>query len=98
MKEDLKSIIQSHQDIMNELRETLWTIVNKQGGSITIEDRLSQVTEFVKVVSLNIDSDNVLMVTYFNENNLSDVFEIDSFSYDEVYGMLINVCRQLKLK
>lgn len=92
----LESVVNRFNNHKNDLIETLGTLVKRQGGFIKVNNCEIETREKMKIESLKLDND-ILLITYVDLYDKDYIFSTDDFTYDELYEMLRNVCEQLNL-
>lgn len=92
----LESVVNRFNSHKNDLIETLGTLVKRQGGFIKVNNCEIESREKMKIESLKLDND-ILFITYVDLYDNDYIFSTDDFTYDELYEMLRNVCKQLNL-
>ena len=100
----LDSVINKHNRNKHDLIETLSTLVKRQGGVIELNNCEIETKQKMKVHTLEIEND-VIFIKYVELNkHLSKhldkytyIYSTDDFTYDELYEILVSVCKQLKL-
>ena len=92
----LDSVISRHNKNKNDLIETLATLVKKQGGFIELYNCEIETKEEMKIDTL-VCTNDVIFITYIDNDNYEVVCSTDDFTYDEIYEMLRSLCIQLNL-
>ena len=84
----LDSVINRFEKNKQDLIETLGTLVRKEGGVIEVKNCVIE-------ISLKIEND-ILFITHL-DNGKEYIFSTDEFTYDDLYDIIVNVCKQLNL-
>jgi phosphopentomutase len=92
----LDSVINRHNENKHDLIETLTTLVKRQGGFIEVYNCEIETKEEMRIDTL-VCTNDVIFITYIDNNNYEVVCSTDDFTYDELYEMVRSVCKQLNL-
>lgn len=96
----LNSVMTEHENNLNSLKETLTTIVKEQGGLVKLRDCLVEFKNNMKITTLKLDENDILLITYIDLDDIENnkyCYSSDEYTYDELYEVLCNLCGQLKI-
>lgn len=93
---NLDSVINRHNKNKHDLIETLTTLVKRQGGIVKGFNCKIETKEEMNIDTLVCVNDEIFII--YNDSEFNEfVFSTDEFTYDEVYEMVVSICKQLKL-